>query len=129
MKIAIIGATAHGIRTAEEFAALPNTHVDIFDSRPAPFGLTHYGTSHPDIRFIGNVDIGRDITREELDPLYDAVITATHSPIAVSYDVLDLIHTKGIPHTTWEQHSQTNQSSPRDWFATFRAAREVPTWI
>ncbi|MDO5076783.1 hypothetical protein [Corynebacterium sp.] len=129
MKIAIIGATAHGIRTAEQFAALPNTHVDIFDSRPAPFGLTHYGASHPHVRFIGNVHIGRDISRDELDPLYDAVITANHSPINESNDVLDLIHTKGIPHTTWEQPTEKNPPLPRDWFATFRAAQEVPTWI
>lgn len=129
MKIAIIGATAHGIRTAEHFASLPNTEVDLFDSRPAIFGLTHYGPANPKVRFIGNITIGVDITREELDPLYDAVIFSDRSPNSNSSDILDLIQDKGLPHTTWKQPADKNPALPRDWFATFRAAQEIPTWL
>lgn len=129
MRIAILGATPHGLRLADNFASLPNTQVDIFDSRPAPLGLTHYGTAHPKVRFIGNVRIGQDISRHELDPLYDAVIATDSTPASDSRDILDVIHTKGIPHTTWQQPLEQNPPLPRDWFATFRAAREIPQWI
>ncbi|WP_309126992.1 FAD-dependent oxidoreductase [Microbacterium sp.] len=77
--------------------------VDLFESLPAPYGLIRYGVApdhprikgivnslhemldafpHPDadrrtIRFIGNVEVGRDVALEELRERYHAVILAT----------------------------------------------------
>ncbi|KJL47926.1 NADPH-ferredoxin reductase FprA [Microbacterium hydrocarbonoxydans] len=77
--------------------------IDLFESLPAPYGLIRYGVApdHPrikgivnslhemldafpdedaarrTIRFIGNVEVGRDISLEELRERYHAVILAT----------------------------------------------------
>jgi ferredoxin--NADP+ reductase len=69
--------------------------IDLFESLPAPYGLIRYGVSpdHPrikgvidslhhmlhdgDIRFIGNIEVGRDVSVAELRERYHAVILAT----------------------------------------------------
>ncbi|WP_313356126.1 FAD-dependent oxidoreductase [Microbacterium sp.] len=77
--------------------------IDLFESLPAPYGLIRYGVApdHPrikgivtslhemldafpepgaarrTIRFIGNVEVGRDIALDELRERYHAVILAT----------------------------------------------------
>ena len=77
--------------------------IDLFESLPAPYGLIRYGVApdHPrikgivnslhemldafpdedaarrTIRFIGNVEVGRDISLDELRERYHAVILAT----------------------------------------------------
>jgi ferredoxin--NADP+ reductase len=98
--IAIIGSGPAGYYTAE--AALKQwgdeVRVDIFDSLPVPYGLIRFGVA-PDhqsikgvyrryeatslsenVRFIGNVLVGRDISIGELQDLYDAVVLATGAP-------------------------------------------------
>jgi len=98
--IAIVGSGPAGYYTAE--AALKafgaNVRVDIFDMLPVPFGLIRSGVA-PDhqsikavskryekvalsenVRFVGNVAVGRDIAVEELRALYDAVVLATGAP-------------------------------------------------
>lgn len=98
--IAIVGSGPAGYYTAE--AALKqwgeDVRVDIFDTLPVPFGLIRTGVA-PDhqsikgvsrryettalsenVRFVGNVTIGKDITIAELQDLYDAVVLATGAP-------------------------------------------------
>ncbi|AIT81700.1 FAD-dependent oxidoreductase [Novosphingobium pentaromativorans] len=98
--IAIVGSGPAGYYTAE--AALKqwgdDARVDIFDTLPVPFGLIRSGVA-PDhqsikgvsrryeataltdnVRFVGNVMIGRDLSISELQGLYDAVILATGAP-------------------------------------------------
>lgn len=98
--VAIIGSGPAGYYTAE--AALKqwgdDVRVDIFDMLPVPYGLIRSGVA-PDhqsikavsrryeatnlaenVRFVGNVMIGRDIAIGELQQLYDAVILATGAP-------------------------------------------------
>lgn len=98
--IAIIGSGPAGYYTAE--AALKQwgdeVRVDIFDRLPVPFGLIRSGVA-PDhqsikavsrryeatalsrnVRFIGNVFVGEDVSVAELQALYDAVILATGAP-------------------------------------------------
>ncbi|TCM22413.1 ferredoxin--NADP+ reductase [Novosphingobium sp. PhB165] len=98
--IAIVGSGPAGYYTAE--AALrqwgDGVRVDIFDALPVPFGLIRSGVA-PDhqsikgvsrryettalsenVRFVGNVYIGRDVTVAELRDLYDAVVLATGAP-------------------------------------------------
>lgn len=100
MQIAIIGSGPAGYYAAE--AALKswgdNAAVDVFDKLPVPYGLIRTGVA-PDhqsikavsrryeataltehVRFVGNVEIGRDVSIAELQELYDAVILATGAP-------------------------------------------------
>src|SRR5690606_34514891 len=95
LRIAIIGAGPSGFYAAETIQkALPETRIDIYDRLPTPHGLVRGGVapdhpriksvtrvferiaSHPAARFIGNVEVGRDVSAEELRTSYDAVIYA-----------------------------------------------------
>lgn len=99
-QIAIIGSGPAGYYTAE--AAQKHwgdgVQVDIFDSLPVPYGLIRFGVA-PDhqsikgvsrryeatslagnVRFVGNVLVGRDVSIGELQDLYDAVVLATGAP-------------------------------------------------
>jgi ferredoxin--NADP+ reductase len=98
--IAIIGSGPAGYYTAEaaqkEFGE--DVRVDIFDLLPVPYGLIRTGVA-PDhqsikavsrryektalsdnVRFVGNVAVGKDVTIPELRGLYDAVVLATGAP-------------------------------------------------
>ena len=93
-RAAVVGAGPSGFYTsgqllAEDFA------VDLIDLLPVPFGLVRFGVApdHPKIknvtrvyektadnenfRYFGGVQLGRDITREELRERYDVVVYAT----------------------------------------------------
>lgn len=87
--------------------------IDLFESLPAPYGLIRYGVApdHPrikgivnslhemldafpsddaprrTIRFIGNVEVGRDVSLDDLRERYDAVILATGAIRDASLDV------------------------------------------
>ena len=98
--IAIIGSGPAGYYTAEAAQKHwgEDVHVDIFDMLPVPYGLIRTGVA-PDhqsikgvsrryekvaltdnVRFVGNVAVGRDISIGELQQLYDAVVLATGAP-------------------------------------------------
>ncbi|WP_114520139.1 FAD-dependent oxidoreductase [Altererythrobacter sp. ZODW24] len=98
--IAIIGSGPAGYYTAEAAAKHwgDDVRVDIFDTLPVPYGLIRTGVA-PDhqsikgvsrryektaltdnVRFVGNVTVGKDITIPELQELYDAVVLATGAP-------------------------------------------------
>ena len=99
-QIAIIGSGPAGYYTAEAAQKLwgEDVRVDIFDLLPVPYGLIRTGVA-PDhqsikgvsrryettnqldnVRFVGNVTVGKDITISELQELYDAVVLATGAP-------------------------------------------------
>lgn len=98
--IAIIGSGPAGYYTAEAAQKQwgDGVRVDIFDMLPVPYGLIRTGVA-PDhqsikgvskryegtaltenVRFVGNVTIGEDVTVAELQSLYDAVVLATGAP-------------------------------------------------
>ncbi|MGC1270698.1 MAG: FAD-dependent oxidoreductase, partial [Croceibacterium sp.] len=98
--VAIIGSGPAGYYTAEaaQKAFGDDVRIDIFDRLPTPFGLIRTGVA-PDhqsikgvsrrfekvaltdnVRFVGNVAIGRDVSIAELQELYDAVVLATGAP-------------------------------------------------
>jgi NADPH-dependent glutamate synthase beta subunit-like oxidoreductase len=98
--IAVIGSGPAGYYTAEAAQKQwgDDVHVDIFDMLPVPYGLIRTGVA-PDhqsikavyrryegtnltdnVRFVGNVMIGRDISIAELQGLYDVVVLATGAP-------------------------------------------------
>ena len=93
LRVAVVGSGPAGFyATGQLLAHDPAVEVDLFDRLPTPWGLVRLGVApdHPKIksvsrafekiaqrpgfRFFGNVEIGRDVTHEELARLYDAVI-------------------------------------------------------
>ncbi|PYF99610.1 ferredoxin--NADP+ reductase [Georgenia satyanarayanai] len=96
LRVALIGAGPAGIYAADILSkAGLEVSIDLYERLPAPFGLVRYGVApdHPrikqiivalqkilgrgDIRLIGNVDVGTDVSMEELRRHYDAVIIST----------------------------------------------------
>ncbi|GAB1381557.1 FAD-dependent oxidoreductase [Pararhodobacter aggregans] len=95
-QIAIIGAGPSGCFTAQALAKLlPEARIDIIDALPVPYGLIRYGVA-PDhqgtkavirqferlferqgVGFCGDVRLGKTVTLEALQGLYDAVVLAT----------------------------------------------------
>ena len=101
-RLAVIGSGPAGVYAAETLLrSAPvksgelEVSIDLFDRFPAPFGLIRYGVApdHPrikgiitalhrilgrgDIRFLGDVEFGTDLTIDDLRTHYDAVILAT----------------------------------------------------
>ena len=102
LNVAVVGSGPAGLYAAEalvkQAAALPSpitVRVDVIDRLPTPYGLVRYGVApdhksiksiaqylrkvleSPDVRFVGGVRLGEDVTRDELLSAYDAVIYAT----------------------------------------------------
>ena len=98
--LAIVGSGPAGYYTAEGAQKRwgDDVQVDVFDTLPVPYGLIRTGVA-PDhqsikgvsrryeatalsdnVRFVGNVTIGKDVSVEELQSLYDAVVFATGAP-------------------------------------------------
>lgn len=98
--IAIIGSGPAGYYSAEAAQKKfgDDVAVDIIDRLPVPFGLIRTGVA-PDhqsikavsrryektnlgdnVRFVGNVTVGEDVSVAELQKLYDAVVLATGAP-------------------------------------------------
>lgn len=87
LKVAVIGAGPAGIYTADALTRQQRVpvEVDILDRLPTPYGLVRYGVApdhtkikgvaralrevleRPDVRFVGGVEFGRDITRQDLE--------------------------------------------------------------
>ncbi|NNM77124.1 FAD-dependent oxidoreductase [Sphingomonas sp. ID1715] len=105
--VAVIGSGPAGFYTAE--AALKafgdQVCVDLIDRLPVPYGLIRFGVApdhqsikavsrryeqvalSPNVRFVGNVCVGRDVSIEELHALYDAVVLATGAPADRPLDI------------------------------------------
>ncbi len=95
-RIAIVGSGPSGFYAAEALlGAEEKLTVDMYDRLPTPFGLVRYGVapdhakiknvtkkyektaSNSSFRFIGNVDVGVDISVEDLRQYYDAILFAS----------------------------------------------------
>ena len=106
LHVAVVGAGPAGIYAADILAELaPGTKIDLFERLPAPYGLVRYGVSpdHPrikkildslqmtldgsSVRLLCNVEIGTDVSVEELRDAYDAVIIATGALSDVPLDI------------------------------------------
>src|SRR4051794_19841461 len=94
LRVAVVGAGPAGIYAADALARQSDVAVavDLLDRLPAPFGLVRYGIApdhpkmrglrdtlsrtldDPSVRFVGNVEIGTDLTLDELRRHVDAVV-------------------------------------------------------
>jgi adrenodoxin-NADP+ reductase len=96
--IAIVGSGPAGYYTAEALQKADDIAIDVIDRLPVPYGLIRTGVA-PDhqsikavakryegvalsdnVRFVGHVAVGTDVSIDELMQLYDAVILATGAP-------------------------------------------------
>ncbi len=95
LRVAVVGSGPAGFYAAGALltADLP-VEVDMVERLPTPWGLVRLGVApdHPNIkavsraferiaaqpgfRFFGNVEVGRDVTHEEVTRIYDAVVYA-----------------------------------------------------
>ena len=105
--IAIVGSGPAGYYTAEALQRLLGeaVRIDIIDRLPVPFGLIRTGVA-PDhqsikavsrryeavaltdnVRFVGNISVGSDVSIDELMGLYDSVVLATGAPNDRALDI------------------------------------------
>jgi NADPH-dependent glutamate synthase beta subunit-like oxidoreductase len=97
---AVVGSGPAGFYTAEALVKAygDTVRIDIIDRYPVPYGLIRFGVA-PDhqslkavskrydqvaagdsVRFVGNVNVGEDVSIADLTGLYDAVILAIGAP-------------------------------------------------
>ena len=99
LRVAVIGSGPAAFYAAGALLASedPPVEVDMVERLPTPWGLVRLGVApdHPQLktvsrafekiavrpgfRFLGNVEVGRDVTHPELAALYDAVVYAVGS--------------------------------------------------
>jgi ferredoxin/flavodoxin---NADP+ reductase len=94
LRVAVIGSGPAGVYAAAVLAER-DMSVDVIDRLPTPFGLVRYGVA-PDhekmksvavalrmvlegttVRFLGNVELGWDISLDDLHRYYDAFLVAS----------------------------------------------------
>src|SRR6478672_1517133 len=95
MRVAVVGSGPAGFYAAGALlSADPPAEVDLIERLPTPWGLVRLGVApdhpklktvsraferiaeQPGFRFLGNVELGRDLRHDDLTRLYDAVIYA-----------------------------------------------------
>lgn len=97
LRVAIVGAGPAGFYAAERLLkeSDPIYDVDMFDRLPTPFGLVRNGVApdhqkiksvtaafnriaaNPHFRFFGNVELGRDISVDDLNRFYHQILFST----------------------------------------------------
>lgn len=106
LRVAVIGAGPAGIYASDLLIKSGiEVEVDLFERMPAPFGLIRYGVApdhprikgivnslhavmeKPQLRFLGNIDIGATVSVDELRQFYHAIIFSTG---AVADRLLDI---------------------------------------
>ncbi|KAK2885094.1 NADPH:adrenodoxin oxidoreductase, mitochondrial isoform X1 [Channa argus] len=92
-KVCIVGSGPAGFYTAQQLIkAHQDVEVDLYERLPVPYGLVRFGVApdHPEVKnvintftqtakhsrcsFYGNVNVGKDISVEELRQAYHAVV-------------------------------------------------------
>ncbi|MDQ5861244.1 MAG: FAD-dependent oxidoreductase [Actinomycetota bacterium] len=140
LRVAIVGAGPAGVYAADILTKSNGVKdgdfevsIDLFEAYPAPYGLIRYGVApdHPrikgivnalhkvldrgDIRFLGNVTYGRDLTLHDFRAFYDAVIFSTGAIKDADLDIpgIDLAGSfGGADFVSWyDGHPDV----PRDW--------------
>ncbi|NKB22629.1 MAG: NAD(P)-binding protein [Alphaproteobacteria bacterium] len=98
--VAIVGSGPGGMYVAQALLEkAPGCRIDIIDRLPSPFGLIRGGvapdhqktkrvdqkyaqtiTENDNVRYVGNIALGRDVSLDELTAIYDAVVLAYGAP-------------------------------------------------
>ena len=112
-RVAIVGAGPAGFYSAEQLLNA-GFEVNLYDRLPTPFGLVRAGVApdhpkiksvtrvyektarHPAFRYFGGVELGRDVTREDLLERYHALLyafgTATDRRLGIPGEDLEGSH-------------------------------------
>ena len=97
LRVAVIGAGPAGFYTVEHLFRQPglSVEVDLYDRLPTPYGLVRFGVApdhqkiknvtavfdktaaHPGFRFFGHVELGKDVTIEDLRAHYHQIVYTT----------------------------------------------------
>jgi ferredoxin--NADP+ reductase len=95
--VAVVGAGPAGFYTVEHLFRQPGltVEVDLYDRLPTPYGLVRFGVapdhekiknvtavfdktaSRPEFRFFGHVELGKDVTIEDLRAHYHQIVYTT----------------------------------------------------
>ncbi len=99
LRVALVGSGPAGVYAADALLQRGDVAVDVIDRLPAPYGLVRYGVApdhlkiksilltlqkileQPGVRFLGNVEVGRDLTLDDLHRHYDAVVFANGAAV------------------------------------------------
>lgn len=99
LRVAVVGSGPAGVYAAAALTRADGVAVDVLDRLPAPYGLVRYGVApdhvkmksvdaalrkvleQPSVRFLGNVEVGTDLTLADLRRHYDAVLFATGAAV------------------------------------------------
>jgi ferredoxin--NADP+ reductase len=94
LRIAVVGSGPAGVYATEALLRHGDVTVDVLDRLPCPYGLVRYGVApdhekirsisaalgrileDPAVRFLGNVDVGVDLSLDDLRQHYDAIVLA-----------------------------------------------------
>lgn len=99
LRVAVVGSGPAGIYAAAALTARDDVAIDVIDRLPTPYGLVRYGVApdhekmksvmgalhkvleHDQVRFLGNVELGRDVQLGDLHRHYDAVLVANGAAV------------------------------------------------
>jgi ferredoxin--NADP+ reductase len=135
LHVAIVGSGPAGCYAAEKLARdAPGAAIDVIDKLPTPYGLIrggvapdHQGTkavahlferlfAKGQLAFIGNVQVGRDVSLDALRGLYDAVVIATGAPadrrLGISGEDAGNVFTSG-DFVAWYNSQPDREAIPR----------------
>ncbi|MGO4119903.1 FAD-dependent oxidoreductase [Arthrobacter sp. YAF16] len=140
LRVAIVGAGPAGVYAADILTKSNEVKdgdfevsIDLFEAYPAPYGLIRYGVApdHPrikgivnalhkvldrgDIRFLGNVSYGRDLTLHDFRAFYDAVIFATGAIKDADLDIPGVGLEGSFGGADFVSWYDGHPDVPRDW--------------
>ncbi|WP_350257966.1 FAD-dependent oxidoreductase [Scrofimicrobium sp. R131] len=134
LKVAVVGAGPAGIYASDILSKSGlDVSIDLFERLPAPYGLVRYGVApdHPrikqiivalykilqrgDIRLLGNVEVGLDVSFAELEENYDAVIIATGADRDAPLDIPGIGLPQSYGAADFVSWYDGNPDYPRTW--------------
>lgn len=136
LRLAIVGAGPAGIYAADILLKAErnfDVSIDLFDRLPAPYGLVRYGVApdHPrikgiitalrevldrgHIRIFGNVNLGTDITLDDLKRHYHAVIFATGAIKDAPLDIPGIELENSFGAADFVNWYDAHPDVPREW--------------
>jgi ferredoxin/flavodoxin---NADP+ reductase len=99
LRVAVVGSGPAGIYAAAALTGHDEAAVDVIDRLPTPFGLVRYGVApdhekmksvsvalrkvlqHDRVRFLGNIELGADVSVADLHRYYDAIVVANGAAV------------------------------------------------
>ena len=99
LRVAIVGSGPAGVYAAAALTGHDDAAVDVIDRLPTPFGLVRYGVApdhekmksvagtlrkvleHDRVRFLGNIELGADVSMDDLHRHYDAIVVANGAAV------------------------------------------------